>query len=141
MQKKFDKRDKVEEKKVEKKGKKKNTTNSKRKNLKKFIENKDYIYLFLLLINVVFTVFIAKKNSVHYVKVLGNSVLVSNEKFLFLGRGYINLLIIGFFSLYTILIRKLLLKKKITFKSSVLIIALYFVVDILLFYLFVKRIF
>lgn len=141
MQKKIDKRDKVEEKKVEKKGKKKNTTNSKRKNLKKFIENKDYIYFFLLLINVVFTVFIAKKNSVHYVKVLGNSVLVSNEKFLFLGRGYINLLIIGFFSLYTILIRKLLLKKKITFKSSALIIALYFVVDILLFYLFVKRIF
>lgn len=141
MQKKFDKRDKVEEKKVEKKGKKKNTINSKRKNLKKFIENKDYIYLFLLLINVVFTVFIAKKNSVHYVKVLGNSLLVSNEKFLFLGRGYINLLIIGFFSLYTILIRKLLLKKKITFKSSALIIALYFVVDILLFYLFVKRIF
>lgn len=141
MQKKFDKRDKVEEKKVEKKGKKKNTINSKRKNLKKFIENKDYIYLFLLLINVVFTVFIAKKNSVHYVKVLGNSVLVSNGKFLFLGRGYINLLIIGFFSLYTILIRKLLLKKKITFKSSALIIALYFVVDILLFYLFVKRIF
>lgn len=141
MQKKIDKRDKVEEKKVEKKGKKKNTINSKRKNLKKFIENKDYIYLFLLLINVVFTAFIAKKNSVHYVKVLGNSVLVSNEKFLFLGRGYINLLIIGFFSLYTILIRKLLFKKKITFKSSALIIALYFVVDILLFYLFVKRIF
>lgn len=141
MQKKIDKRDKVEEKKVEKKGKKKNTINSKRKNLKKFIENKDYIYLFLLLINVVFTVFIAKKNSVHYVKVLGNSVLVSSEKFLFLGRGYINLLIIGFFSLYTILIRKLLLKKKITFKSSALIIALYFVIDILLFYLFVKRIF
>ena len=61
MQKKIDKRDKVEEKKVEKKGKKKNTINSKRKNLKKFIENKDYIYLFLLLINVVFTAFIAKK--------------------------------------------------------------------------------
>ena len=37
MQKKIDKRDKVEEKKVEKKGKKKNTINIKRNNLKKFI--------------------------------------------------------------------------------------------------------
>ena len=80
--------------------------------------------IFLILINIVFTIYIAKKNSVHYVKVLNNDVLISNDKLLFLGRGYINLLIIGFFSLYTIWIDKFLLKKKITFKSSILIILL-----------------
>lgn len=113
----------------------------KKKSVKDFIKNKNYIYLFLLLINIVFTIYIAKKNSVHYVKVLDNDVLISNDKLLFWGRSYINLLIIGFFSLYTILIRRFLLKKKITFKSSILIILLYFVLDVVLFYLFIKRIF
>lgn len=113
----------------------------KKKSFKDFIKNKNYIYLFLLLINIVFTIYIAKKNSVHYVKILDNDVLISNDKFLFWGRSYINLLIIGFFSLYTILIRRFLLKKKITFKSSILIILLYFVLDVILFYLFIKRIF
>ena len=109
----------------------------KKKSFKNFIKNKNYIYIFLILINIVFTIYIAKKNSVHYVKVLNNDVLISNDKLLFLGRGYINLLIIGFFSLYTILIDKFLLKKKITFKSSILIILLYSILDVVLFYLFI----
>ncbi|MDD5826629.1 MAG: hypothetical protein PUD25_02555 [Bacilli bacterium] len=113
----------------------------KKKSFKNFIKNKNYIYIFLILINIVFTIYIAKKNSVHYVKVLNNDVLISNDKLLFLGRGYINLLIIGFFSLYTILIDKFLLKKKITFKSSILIILLYSILDVVLFYLFINRIF
>ena len=113
----------------------------KNKSFKNFIKNKNYIYIFLILINIVFTIYIAKKNSVHYVKVLNNDVLISNDKLLFLGRGYINLLIIGFFSLYTILIDKFLLKKKITFKSSILIILLYSILDVVLFYLFINRIF
>ena len=113
----------------------------KKKSFKNFIKNKNYIYIFLILINIVFTIYIAKKNSVHYVKVLSNDVLISNDKLLFLGRGYINLLIIGFFSLYTILIDKFLLKKKIAFKSSVLIILLYSILDVVLFYLFINRIF
>ena len=112
-----------------------------KKSFKNFIKNKNYIYIFLILINIVFTIYIAKKNSVHYVKVLNNDVLISNDKLLFLGRGYINLLIIGFFSLYTILIDKFLLKKKITFKSSILIILLYSILDVVLFYLFINRIF
>ena len=113
----------------------------KKKSFKNFITNKNYIYIFLILINIVFTIYIAKKNSVHYVKVLNNDVLISNDKLLFLGRGYINLLIIGFFSLYTILIDKFLLKKKITFKSSIFIILLYSILDVVLFYLFINRIF
>ena len=113
----------------------------KKKSFKNFIKNKNYIYIFLILINIVFTIYIAKKNSVHYVKVLNNDVLISNDKLLFLGRGYINLLIIGFFSLYTILIDKFLLKKKITFKSSIFIILLYSILDVVLFYLFINRIF
>lgn len=113
----------------------------KKKSFKNFMKNKNYIYIFLILINIVFTIYIAKKNSVHYVKVLNNDVLISNDKLLFLGRGYINLLIIGFFSLYTILIDKFLLKKKITFKSSILIILLYSILDVVLFYLFINRIF
>ena len=113
----------------------------KKKSFKNFIKNKNYIYIFLILINIVFTIYIAKKNSVHYVKVLNNDVLISNDKLLFLGRGYINLLIIGFFSLYTILIDKFLLKKKITFKSSILIILLYSILDVVLIYLFINRIF
>ena len=113
----------------------------KKKSFKNFIKNKNYIYIFLILINIVFTIYIAKKNSVHYVKVLNNDVLISNDKLLFLGRGYINLLIIGFFSLYTILIDKFLLKKKITFKSSILIILLYSILDVVLFYLFINKIF
>ena len=113
----------------------------KKKSFKNFIKNKNYIYIFLILINIVFTIYIAKKNSVHYVKVLSNDVLISNDKLLFLGRGYINLLIIGFFSLYTILIDKFLLKKKITFKSSILIILLYSILYVVLFYLFINRIF
>ena len=113
----------------------------KKKSFKNFIKNKNYIYIFLILINIVFTIYIAKKNSVHYVKVLNNDVLISNDKLLFLGRGYINLLIIGFFSLYTILIDKFLQKKKITFKSSILIILLYSILDVVLFYLFINRIF
>ena len=113
----------------------------KKKSFKDFIKNKNYIYIFLILINIVFTIYIAKKNSVHYVKVLNNDVLISNDKLLFLGRGYINLLIIGFFSLYTILIDKFLLKKKITFKSSILIILLYSILDVVLFFLFINIIF
>ena len=113
----------------------------KKKSFKNFIKNKNYIYIFLILINIVFTIYIAKKNSVHYVKVLNNDVLISNDKLLFLGRGYINLLIIGFFSLYTILIDKFLLKKKITFKSSILIILLYSILDVVLINLFINRIF
>ena len=108
---------------------------------KKLLSKENFIYLFIVLINIVFTIYIAQKTSIHYAKVLGNNILVTNNLYMFFGRKYVNLLIIGFFSLYTILIRKFILKRKNKLSTFFFILLFYFLLDILLFYIFTKRIF
>lgn len=106
-----------------------------------FLSDKNYIYFFLIVVNVLFTIFIAKKNSINYATVFGKNILITEKTYAFLGRNYINLFIILFFSFYTILLKKVLMKKKITWKFVVFLFLFYFILDVLLFYYFTKRIF
>ena len=106
-----------------------------------FLNDKNYIYFFLIVVNVLFTIFIAKKNSINYATVFGKNILITEKTYAFLGRNYINLFIILFFSFYTILLKKVLMKKKITWKFVAFSFLFYFILDILLFYYFTKHIF
>ena len=83
----------------------------------------------------------ARQNKINYVNITGRNVMLGENNYLYFGRNYINLVIIGFFSLYTMLLRRFLIKKKLTWKFVILTLIFYFILDIIVFCIFTKRIF
>ena len=99
------------------------------------------LYILLILINIGFTIFTGRRTVINYAPILDKKILITSQKYLFLGRGYANLMIILFFSFYSILLSKFFMKKKITWKLVLFTLLFYFILDVLLFFCFVKRIF
>lgn len=112
-----------------------------KKSLEVFLKNKNYLYVIVVVINILFTIFMARQNKINYVNITGRNVMLGENNYLYFGRNYINLVIIGFFSIYTMLLRRFLIKKKLTWKFVILTLIFYFILDIILFCIFTKRIF
>ena len=112
-----------------------------KKSLEVFLKNKNYLYVIVVVINILFTIFMARQNKINYVNITGSNVMLGENNYLYFGRNYINLVIIGFFSLYTMLLRRFLIKKKLTWKFVILTLIFYFILDIIVFCIFTKRIF
>lgn len=99
------------------------------------------IHIFLVIVDVVMVIFMARNNVVHLVRVNGNKIVLGSTGYLLFGRNYVNLVIISFFSMYTIFLQRFLLKKRITWKYIIFTILFYFLLNMILFYCFTKRVY
>lgn len=130
--------------KIKLKGKKirKDVVSDKRKNIiKEKLTKKNIIYMFILLIDVILVIYMASRNCVNYVNVMGEEFFISKNRYLLVGRNYINLIIIAFFYFYTLAIKKFLFKEKITKKYLLWLLVFLIVLNMGLFFIFTKRIY
>ena len=100
-----------------------------------------FIYIFLLIVDVMMVVFMARNNVVHLVRLNGNQIILGGTKYLLFGRNYVNLIIISFFSMYIICLQRFIFKKRITWKYITFVVLFYFLFNVLLFYCFTKRVY
>ena len=99
-------------------------------------------YTVFLLIDIIMIIYFAKHNFVNYASIPGQEkILVSKTQKLFFGRNYITLIITFFFTIYTLLCNKYLLKIKNTKKLIISLIVFYLILNIALFYLFTIKIY
>ena len=99
-------------------------------------------YIVFLLIDIIMIIYFAKHNFVNYASIPGQEkILVSKTQKLFFGRNYITLIITLFFTIYTLLCNKYLLKIKNTKKLIISLIIFYLILNIALFYLFTIKIY
>ena len=129
-----------------KKVNKEKTSNKKKdKQIKEKKPNKKIImisYTVFLLIDIIMIIYFAKHNFVNYASIPGQEkILVSKTQKLFFGRNYITLIITFFFTIYTLLCNKYLLKIKNIKKLIISLIVFYLILNIALFYLFTIKIY
>ena len=99
------------------------------------------IYMFLVIVDVVMVVFMSRNNVVHLVRLNGKQIILGSTKYLLFGRNYVNLVIISFFSIYTIILQRFLFKKRIIWNYVIFTVLFYFLLNIILFYCFTKRVY
>lgn len=109
--------------------------------LKKYLNKVNVTYFLLFLFDVVLVIYLARKNIINYVEVLDEEILVGKMKYLFLGRNYINVVVILFFYIYICLINRFFLHRKNTVKFLLLSLVVLVILNILLFILFSKRVY
>ena len=109
--------------------------------LKKYLNKVNVTYFLLFLFDVVLVIYLARKNIINYVEVLDEEILVGKMKYLFLGRNYINFVVILFFYIYICLINRFFLHRKNTVKFLLLSLVVLVILNILLFILFSKRVY
>lgn len=141
LKKKVDTKNEVKTKKVNNKDKKVVTSEKKRVDWKKIFTKVNITYAILLLLDIVLVIYLARKNIVNYVEVLGVEVFASKTRYLLWGRNYVNLVVIVFFYIYTCLINKFFLKRKNTKKFLILLLAILVILNVFLFVLFTKKIY
>ncbi len=99
------------------------------------------VHFALIVIDVILVWYMARRNMVHLVQLNGKDVLLGNTRFLLFGRNYVNLIIIAFFSIYTIFLQRFFFKRKLIWKFILGVILFYFVLNIVLFSIFTVRIY
>ncbi len=99
------------------------------------------IYFFLLLFDAFLVIFCAKQNKVNYVVLFDKDIFVGKSIYLFLGRNYVNAIIIVFFYLYNITVYKFFLKKRYTKKFLIGSLIFFVIFNCMLFYLFTVRVY
>lgn len=99
------------------------------------------ICLFWGLLDVCLIIYVAKSNSVNYVDINGNNVLVGDEKNLLFGRNYITLVVSLFTFIYFIIIDKFMLKIKEDKKYLLWLFIGILLVNMILFFIFTNRVY
>ena len=116
----------------------------KRSSNKNILENKNIqkiIYIILLIIDITIVTYCARHNYINYVSLNETgTIIIGNTKNLLFGRNYITIIITLFFFIYTLLCNKLLFNKKTTKKNMLITIIFLLILNIILFYIFTKRI-
>lgn len=110
-------------------------------NLRKYMTKTNITYSILLLLDVVLIIYLARQNIVNYVVVSDVEIFVSKTRYLLWGRNYINVIVIAFFYIYTLLINKFILHKKSTKKFLILLFIVLVLLNVLLFIIFTKRVY
>ena len=141
----------AKEKKISKKkkntSKKKSSTPKKEENnrLKELLlkpKNQNIIYGVLVLIDIFIIIYSARHNYANYAKLINKErIFIGNTKNLFFGRNYITLIVTFFFFIYILMCNKLLFNKKNTKKSILLTGLFLLILNIVLFYIFTKKIY
>lgn len=111
------------------------------KKIKKYLTRVNITYFVLAIIDIILVIYTARSNIVNYVVILDEEIFMSKTKYLLFGRNYVNLVIISFFYIYTLLVSKFYLKNKITLKFLGILFLIIFIINILLFYIFTKKVY
>lgn len=107
-----------------------------------FVKNRDKIFYFVLgIIDIILIIYVARSNIANYAIVNGEEVFIGSSKNLIMGRNYITLVISLFIYLYGLIVNKFLLKKKISNKWLILILILILIFNMIMFYLFTKKVY
>ena len=114
---------------------------SHKKFFRNFLNRKCVTYFLIVFFDVLMVIYCACQNKVQYVKMFGKDIFVGKSKDMFFGKNYINIIIIIFFSIYLLAIRKGLFHKKFTKKSLVITFCGFFLINLILFYIFTKRVY
>lgn len=130
---------------IENRDKKHKNNSSVKNSIKVFLANiitkSNFIYFILALIDIILIIYFARSNVVNYVEVIGEEIFVSKTRYLLLGRNYIALIVTFFFFVYTLALQHFFFHKKLTRKYLLITFFFYFILNVMLFYLFTKRIY
>ena len=110
----------------------------------KFWINKKKSLLFvvgLIIIDILLIIWSANDNYCNYVRTDDGVHLVGDTKNLLFGRNYIGLIITLFVYIYGLLVNKVMIKEKVSIKLLVVIFIMLFLFNMLLFYLFVNKVY
>lgn len=109
--------------------------------LKKWLTKTSITYFGLFILDVIVVIYLARMNIVNYVKILDEEIFVSKTRYLLLGRNYINLFFSTFFYCYICLVNKFFLHQKNTKSFLFRLLVILILLNILLFFLFTKRVY
>ena len=109
--------------------------------VKKYLTKVNITYFILAIVDIILVIYTARGNIVNYVVILDEEIFMSKTSYLLFGRNYVNLVIISFFYVYTLLVTKFYLKKEITKKFLGILFLIIFIINILLFYIFTKKVY
>ena len=96
---------------------------------------------FLLVLDLGLIIYTARGNIVNIVNINGRDMYVGEFKNLLFGRNYVSLVITLFIYLYFMVVDKFFLKNKFNIKKYLLVLICLILFNILLFYLFVNRVY
>lgn len=110
--------------------------------IKNKISKKNIFYLVLLILDIVIIIYSARHNYANYVSVGGSTpTFIGDTKDLFFGKNYITLITTIFFFVYTCLTNKFLFQRKNTKKFVFTVLISLLILNLLLFFIFTKRIY
>jgi hypothetical protein len=110
------------------------------------IQNKltkqNIIYLIILIVDILFTIYVARKNIINYVTIDSSKKIYLGDKHnLFLGRNYITLVTTFIVYIYYIILNKFYFKEKISIKKLILVLLILLLINCLVFYLFTVKVY
>ena len=106
------------------------------------INKKKLFFIILIIIDIIINIYFARKNVANYVKLTKeHTIFIGDTKNLIFGRNYISLLTTIFFFIYTSLANRILFREKTTKKFIITTFLFYFILNIILFLIFTKRVY
>lgn len=110
-------------------------------NVKKIFTKKIIIYFLVMVIDIVLTIYCARRNILNYVTINDKEIIVGGTKKLFFGRNYITIVITLFFYGYICLVNRFVFKERRREKFYVLWFLVLILINVLLFSLFSRKIY
>lgn len=107
----------------------------------KYLNKVNITYFVFLLVDIVLVIYLARQNIINYAVILNKEIFVSKTRYLLWGRNYVNVIVIAFFYIYGCLLNKFFLRRKLSKKFLIGLLAILLVLNILLFIIFTKRVY
>lgn len=107
----------------------------------KWVTKTNVTYFILILLDAILVIYSARQNIVNYVTVSDEKIFVSKTRYLLWGRNYINIIITAFFYFYTCLMNHFFLKRRNTKKFLGCLLIGLILFNVILFFVFTKRVY
>ena len=131
-----------------KKAKEKKKTNKLKHNksiinlIKDKLTRQNLLYLLIAFIDIIFIIYCARHNYANYVKnEQDGSFFIGDSKDLLFGKNYIVIIFTSFIYIYILLSNKIFFHLKQSKKSMLKLLILLFLINIIIFFIFTKRIY
>jgi hypothetical protein len=110
--------------------------------IKTILTKQNIIYLIILIVDILFTIYVARKNIINYVTIDSTQKIYLGDKHnLFLGRNYITLVTTFIVYIYYIILNKFYFKEKKSIKKLILVLLILLLINCLVFYLFTTKVY
>ena len=111
-------------------------------NIKSKLNKRTIMYIILLILDIIIIIYSARHNYANYITINEDrKMFVGDSKDLLFGKNYITLITTFFFFIYTLLANKILFHKKNTKKFIILLLLFLLTLNIILFFIFTKRVY